>query len=97
MTPTITPRPPCDTRPDQAARVADYLELNPASTAKEIDAACDVGSVTKVISEMPHLNYGLRKGWRYVTCASEKRTRQVRTYALTHRPNAQPDLFTQTQ
>jgi len=87
-------RPPCDTRPDQAARVADYLELNPASTAKEIDAACDVGSVTKVMSDMPRMNYGLRKGWRYVTCASGNRTRKVRTYALTSRPDVQPDLFT---
>jgi len=97
MTPATTTRPPCDTRPDQAARVADYLELNPASTAKEIDAACDVGSVTKVISDMPHLNYGLRKGWRYVTCDSGNRTRRVRTYALVHRPASIPDLFSQLE
>ncbi len=42
---------------------------------------------------MPRMGYGLRKGWRSVTCASGNRTRDVRTYALTHRPTTQPDLF----
>lgn len=87
---------PIDTRPDQAARVADFLELNPDSTAKEIDAACDAGSVTKVISEMPGLGYGVRKSWRYrdVSCVGGDHSRRVRIYALTSRPGTQPDLFT---
>jgi hypothetical protein len=82
-----------DTRPAQAARVADYLEQHPDSTAKEIDAAVDAGCMSKVLSDMPRMGYGVRKGWRCVTCASGNRTRDVRTYALTHRPNTQPDLF----
>jgi hypothetical protein len=86
-------RPP-DNRPAQAARVADYLELHPDSAAKQIDAACDTGCITKVLSDMPRMGYGLRKGWRCVSCAGGDSMRDVRTYALTHRPSAQPDLFT---
>ena len=72
----------------QAARVADYLELHPDSTAKQIDAACDTGCITKVLSIMPSMGYGLRKRWQSVTDASDNRTRQVRMYRLTHRPPA---------
>lgn len=95
MTPVNPTKPQHDTRPAQAARVADYLELNPNSTAKEIDSACDVGSVTKVLSEMPAMGYGIGRAWRWhdVLCTGGQHSRQVRTYALTHRPSAQPDLF----
>lgn len=93
MTPPSTTKPLCDTRPAQAARVADYLELHPNSIQKEIDAACDTGCVSKVLSDMAGMGYGLRKGWRSVRCASGTSVRDVRTYALTHRPTAQPDLF----
>lgn len=82
-----------DTRPAQAQRVADFLEQHPDSTAKEIDAACDVGCMSKVLSDMPRMGYGVRKAWRCVTCASGNRTRDVRIYALLHRPTTQPDLF----
>ena len=82
-----------DTRPAQAARVADYLEQHPASTAKEIDAACDAGCMSKVLSDMPRMGYGIGRNWRTVSCAGGGHTRQVRTYALTHRPETQPDLF----
>lgn len=82
-----------DNRPAQAARVADYLELHPDSTAKQIDAACDTGCITKVLSDMPRMGYGLGKDWRRVSCASGQRTREVRIYALLYRPTAQPDLF----
>ena len=85
---------PPDNRPAQAARVADYLEQHPDSTAKEIDAQSDTGSVTKVLSDMPGLGYRVRKGWRFVQCDRGNRTRQVRTYTLLNRPKDQPDLFT---
>jgi hypothetical protein len=65
----------------------------PDSTAKEIDAACDTGCIAKVISDMRLHGYGIRKGWRNVPCDHGNRTRQVRTYRLTHRPRTQPDLF----
>ena len=82
-----------DTREAQAARVADYLDQHPASTQKEADAVCDTGCISKVLSEMPRLGYRLKKAWREVACTSGVR-RRVRTYTLTQRPGAQPDLFT---
>ncbi|MDD5332113.1 MAG: hypothetical protein PHS32_00080 [Rhodoferax sp.] len=83
-----------DTRQGQAVRVADYLEQHPDSTAKEIDAACDTGCISKVLSDMRRMGYGIHKDRRFVPCAGGDVTRHVRTYALTHRPDAQPDLFT---
>lgn len=83
-----------DTRSGQAARVADYLEQYPGSTQKEIDAACDTGCISKVISDMKGLGYGISKGQRDVTCAAGSLTRKVRSYTLTYRPTTQPDLFT---
>lgn len=88
-----THKPQPDTRPAQAERVANFLELHPDSTAKEIDAACDVGSITKVLSDMPRMGYGVRKARRSVACDSGNHTRRVCTYALMHRPTTQPDLF----
>lgn len=91
-----------DNRAAQAERVADYLMQHPASTAKEIDAACDTGCISKVLSDMPRdlpgMGYGLRRGWREVLCAAGHHTRNVRTYTLTHRPRPanQPDLFQNT-
>jgi hypothetical protein len=64
------PLPRYDTRPAQALRVADYLEQHPASTQKEIDAQCDTGCISKVLSDMPYLGYVLSKGRREVTCLS---------------------------
>lgn len=88
------PKPQADNRPAQAIRVADYLEKYPASTLKEIDAVCDTGCISKVLSDMPGLGYGISKAWRDVTCAEGSRTRRVRTYTLLYRPRTQPDLFT---
>jgi hypothetical protein len=96
MTPSNPTRPHYDTRPEQVDRVADYLELHPDSTAKEFDAACDVGSVTKILSDMPRLGYGISRGLRRrdVDCDGVQRSRRVRTYALLYRPSTQDDLFT---
>ena len=96
-TPHGTIRRQADIRPAQAARVADYLEQYPASTQKEIDAACDTGCISKVLSDMPGLGYGFSKGWRGEPCAGGSRTRQVRIYTLLYRPRPQPDLFTPTE
>ena len=86
-----------DTRPEQAARVANHLEKQPARTQKEIDAVCDTGCISKVLSDMPGLGYGIGKSWRDVTFANGKRTRLVRTYTLLYRPHTQPDLFNLTE
>lgn len=92
MSTTTATAQPLDTREAQASRVADSLEQYPASTQKEIDARCDTGCISKVLSEMPRLGYRLEKGWREVACRSGMR-RRVRTYTLTQRPGVQPDLF----
>ncbi|MDD2948047.1 MAG: hypothetical protein PHV80_04300 [Rugosibacter sp.] len=86
-------RPQTDTRPDQAARVADFLELHPYATLKEIDAACDTGCASKVLSDMRPLGYGIARQRRDVLCVGGLRSRKVQTYALTYRPDTQPDLF----
>ena len=79
--------PLIDSRPEQAERTADYLETHPAATLAEIDAACDLGSASKVLSDMARrLGYGIRRGWRRVPCAFGKAPRRRRTYTLTHRP-----------
>jgi len=87
--------PQLDTRQAQAERVADYLEQHPASTLKEIDAACDTGCISKVLSAMKkELGYGVESGRRPVPCVSGSRIRRVRIYTLTYRPSmTQPDLF----
>jgi hypothetical protein len=85
-----------DTREAQARRVADYLDTHPASTAKEIDAACDTGCISKVLSEMcdpERLAYDIKKGRRIVECAKASATRGVRTYTLLSRPIKPPQLF----
>lgn len=87
-------KPQEDTRPEQAVRVADFLEKHPASTQKEIDAVCDTGCISKVLSEMVRTDlYGIARGWRQIPCADGTHVRKVRTYTLLHRPRAQPDLF----
>ena len=93
----VTATPQLDTRSAQAARVAGYLERNPASTSKEIDAVCDTGCISRVLSAMEkELFYGLSKRWRYVSCADGTHRRRVRTYVLLYRPRNQSDLFTPT-
>jgi hypothetical protein len=77
-----------DPRPAQAERAADFMELHPEGvTAPELDAACDLGSATKVLSDMQHrLGYGIGRGWRLVPCAFGNAPRRRRAYFLTHRP-----------
>jgi hypothetical protein len=86
-------KPQIDTRPAQMERTAHDREHHPDSTAKEGDAARDTGCITKVLSDMRLMGYGIRKGWRNVPCDHGNRTRNVRTYRLTQRPRNQPDLF----
>jgi hypothetical protein len=96
------PPPPPDDRAAQAVRVADYLETHPHSTQKEIDAACDTGCISKVLSDMPRddrpgMGYHLAYGWREVLCVGGTKRRPVRTYALLARPTKkQKDLFENT-
>lgn len=82
-----------DNRHAQAHRVAEFLEQNPESTSKEIDALADTGCITKVLSDMPVLGYGISKAWRVVPRDHGNHFRQVRIYTLLHCPGKQLDLF----
>jgi hypothetical protein len=75
------------TRVMQIAGVADYLEKHHTSTAKKIDATCDTGCISKVLSAMKNeLSYGLKPGWQLVRCVGESLVRRVCTYSLTQPP-----------
>lgn len=75
-----------DARAAQCERTADYLETHPGAMLADIDAACDLGSATKVLSEMARMGYGIRRGWRLVPCEFGTGPRRRRTYTLTARP-----------
>jgi hypothetical protein len=75
---TRPPKPLFDNRQAQAERAAVFLQTNPDSTGKEIDAHCDTGSVTKLISDMLRMGYGITKAWRIVACDQGNRARRVR-------------------
>ena len=79
---------PIDTREAQAMRVADHMERHPEGvTAAELNAACDLGSPTKVLSAMwRELGYGIRRDKRRVPCVAGTKARRVRVYFLVHRP-----------
>lgn len=88
-------KPIVDTRPAQADRVAAFLEGNPSSTLKEIDAVCDTGCISKVLSAMEcEFRFVIAKDWREVRSVAGAWIRRVRTYTLLYRPSQQPQLFT---
>jgi hypothetical protein len=77
------------------ARVAAFLKSNPGATLRQIEDACDIGSVTKVISEMKRHGFGLRRELRPVICNGGTNARMVACYWLTYMPfpNPQSALF----
>ena len=80
-----------DTREAQCARVADFLEARPGgATRRELDAVCDAGCMTKVLSDMPRLGYVMRKGWGRERCADGSLSRRARVYELLSRPDTAP-------
>jgi len=87
-----------DTRREQAARVAAFLQATPeGATLRQIDAACDVGSVTKLLSVM-RLEYGYRIVSRRCqeACNGGSRRRERKKFFLLPDPeSAQLGLFTQ--
>ena len=84
-------RPFVDTREAQCFRVADFLETRPeGATRRELDAACDAGCMTKVISEMQRIGYVLNKKWGPERRAFGNPSRPVRVYVLVSRPDTQP-------
>lgn len=85
---------PPDPRTAQAERAADYMERHPAGvTLAELGAACDLGSSSKVVSDMAGpLGYGIRRAWRHEPCRFGKGARRRRVYILTGRPTTARQL-----
>jgi hypothetical protein len=89
---------PLDDRAGQCFRAANYMETHPGCTVKELADGAELGSVTKVISEMPRFGYRVRKVRDSVPCVGGTRKRRgtVR-YFLESRPAiSQRDLFETT-
>lgn len=88
---------PSDSRAAQIERVAAFLERNPGATLRQIEAACDTGSVTKVLSVMRHpsTGYVIKRERRMTPCNNWRNGRRLACYWLIARPSAaQGDLFT---
>jgi hypothetical protein len=94
----MPPDLPRDSRAAQIKRVAAYLAASPGATLKDIDAACDTGSATKVLSEMRRIGYGLRREMGPAIREGGRHLRRTARYWLTAWPvnAAQGDLFDQT-
>ena len=89
------PHLPPDDRVGQCARAADYLEAHPGSTMRELFTGADLGSGSKVISEMERtFGYRLRRVRDRVPTRDGTRSRPLMRYWLEERPtHSQPDLF----
>lgn len=85
-----------DSRAAQIERVAAFLERNPGATLRQIESACDTGSVTKVISVMRHPSSGylIKRERTNQPCNNWRNARRVARYWLLARPPiAQGNLF----
>lgn len=91
-------RLPLDTRPAQCKRAAHYMETHPGCDLREIGAGADLGSPSKVISEMVRtFGYQVRRKRERVPCVDSTRSRTVTRYWLLAWPvESQPDLFPET-
>lgn len=89
---------PWDDRPGQILRVADYMEQHPEGvTIPQIEAACDPGSVTKLLSVMRKTGYIFKKIRSTEICQNGTKQRNRWLFILVSRPaNAQTDLFEKT-
>lgn len=87
---------PPDTRAAQMERVASFLERNPGATLRQIETACDTGSVTKVLSVMRHPSsgYKIKRERIEQPCNNWRNARKVAAYWLLARPTPdQGNLF----
>lgn len=76
-------------------RAADFMEVNPGCSLRELAAGADLGSASKVVSEMTRTyGYRLRRELVTVPCANGERSRREMRYWLLARPSVtQFDLF----
>jgi hypothetical protein len=86
-----------DDREGQCRRAADYMEANPGCTLVELSIGADLGSASKVVSEMVRtFGYQVRRLFDREQCANGQHSRRRSHYWLEGRPvaAAQFDLFT---
>ena len=85
---------PLDTRAEQCRRAADFMEAHPGCTLRELGAGADLGSASKVVSEMLRNGYSVRTRRDRVRYADLTHSRSVARYWLEGRPViVQSDLF----
>ena len=89
------PSLPLDTREGQCIRAADYMAAHPACTLRELATGADLGSASKVISEMERtFGYRLRRLRDRVPTRDGTHSRGVLRYTLEARPShSQQNLF----
>ena len=94
-TATASPLVP-DDREGQCKRAADYMEVHPGCSLVDLASGADLGSASKVVSEMRHaFGYGVRRVRVRVPCRDGQHARTVTLYWLESRPSSlQCELFT---
>lgn len=86
---------PFDTREAQCQRAADYMEAHPGCTLRNLAIGADLGSASKVVSEMCRtFGYQVRRESVRIPCEDGEHSRYHKRYWLKSRPQmAQFDLF----
>jgi hypothetical protein len=86
---------PLDHRAGQCKRAADYIAAHPGCSIPELGHGADLGSATKVISEMSRLGYRVCKLRETLPCVDGTRKRRgtVRLYLEGQPATAQLVLF----
>jgi hypothetical protein len=85
---------PVDTRNEQCERAADSMEAHPGCTLRELDRAADLGSASKVISEMKKRGYQIRTKRGQIATCDGSHSRRIKHYWLISRPKqSQQELF----
>lgn len=86
---------PLDNRTGQIKRtVASMLAHPEGVSVVQLKAETDAGSVTKVLSEMRRIGFGIRKQLRHETClGGTKQRRTWRFFLASHPSKLQQDLF----
>lgn len=88
-------RLPLDNRAAQCRRAARYMHAHPGCTLRELFESADLGSPSKVVSEMVRsFGYQVRRRRERVPCVGNTRSRSVTRYWLEAWPDdSQLELF----
>ena len=81
-------RLPADTRPAQCKRAAHYMEAHPGCNLRELNTGADLGSPSKVVSEMVRTyGYQVQRKRERVPCVDGTCSRGVTRYWLVAWPS----------